>query len=86
MTGSNPTIAPGGFIGYDDVGTTTGCAFDQEKNPALNGVGDSGTSGSNQIAAVDTKSLDSNICGSYRGGHTLSKVDAKEALIRQMEI
>ena len=79
VTGSNPTIAPGGFIGYDDVGTTTGCAFDQEKNPALNGVGDSGTSGSNQIAAVDTKSLYSNICGSYLGGHTLSKVDAKEA-------
>ena len=79
VTGSNPTIAPGGFIGYDDDGTTAGCAFDQEKNPALNGVGDSGTSGSNQIAAVDTKSLDSNICGSYRGGHTLSKVDAKEA-------
>lgn len=80
VTGSNPTIAPGGFIGYDDVGTTTGCAFDQEKNPALNGVGeDSGTAGSNQIAAVDTKSLNSNICGSYNGGHTLSKVDAKEA-------
>ena len=79
VTGSNPTIAPGGFIGYDDGGTTAGCAFDQEKNPALNGVGDSGTSGSNQIAAVDKKSLDSNICGSYRGGHTLSKVDAKEA-------
>ena len=79
VTGSNLTIAPGGFIGYDDVGTTTGCAFDQEKNPALNGVGDSGTSGSNQIAAVDTKSLNSNICGSYNGGHTLSKVDAKEA-------
>lgn len=80
VTGSHPTIAPGGFIGYDDVGTTTGCAFDQEKNPALNGVGeDSGTPGSNQIAAVDTKSLNSNICGSYNGGHTLSKVDAKEA-------
>ena len=79
VTGSHPTIAPGGFIGYDDVGTTAGCAFDQEKNPALNGVGDSGTSGSNQIAAVDTKSLNSNICGSYNGGHTLSKVDAKEA-------
>ncbi len=79
VTGSHSTIAPGGFIGYDDGGTTAGCAFDQEKNPVLNGVGDSGTSGSNQIAAVDTKSLDSNICGSYRGGHTLSKVDAKEA-------
>ena len=79
VTGSHQTIAPGGFIGYDDGGTTAGCAFDQEKNPALNGVGDGGTSGSNQIAAVDTKSLDSNICGSYRGGHTLSKVDAKEA-------
>ena len=80
VTGSNPTIAPGGFIGYDDGGTTAGCAFDQEKNPALNGVGeDSGTPGSNQIAAVDTKSLNSNICGSYNGGHTLSKVDAKEA-------
>ena len=77
---SHPTIAPGGFIGYDDGGTTAGCVFNQEKNPALNGVGDdSGTSGSNQIAAVDTKSLLSNICGSYRGGHTLSKVDAKEA-------
>ena len=79
VTGSNPTIAPGGFIGYDDVGTTAGCAFDQEKNPTLNGVGDVKTSGSNQIAAVDTKSLNSNICGSYKGGHTLSKVDAKEA-------
>ena len=79
VTGSHSTIAPGGFIGYDDGGTTAGCAFDQEKNPALNGVGDSRTPGSNQIAAVDTKSLDSNICGSYRGGHTLSKVDAKEA-------
>ena len=79
VTGSHPTIAPGGFIGYDDGGTTAGCAFDQEKNPALNGVGDSGTSGSNQIAAVDTKSLNSNICGSYNGGHTLSKVDAKKA-------
>ena len=79
VTGSHSTIVPGGFIGYDDGGTTAGCAFDQEKNPVLNGVGDSGTSGSNQIAAVDTKSLDSNICGSYRGGHTLSKVDAKEA-------
>ena len=80
VTGSHPTIAPGGFIGYDDGGTTAGCAFDQEKNPALNGVGEDGkTPGSNQIAAVDTKSLDSNICGSYRGGHTMSKVDAKEA-------
>ena len=79
VTGSHPTIAPGGFIGYDDGGTTAGCAFDQEKNPALNGVGDSRTPGSNQIAAVDTKSLSSNICGSYLGGHTLSKVDAKEA-------
>ena len=79
VTGSHSTIAPGGFIGYDDGGTTAGCAFDQEKNPALNGVGDSRTPGSNQIAAVDTKSLNSNICGSYRGGHTLSKVDAKEA-------
>ena len=80
VTGSHPTIAPGGFIGYDDGGTTAGCAFDQEKNPALNGVGEDGkTPGSNQIAAVDTKSLNSNICGSYRGGHTLSKVDAKEA-------
>ena len=28
---------------------------------------------------MDTKSLNSNICGSYNGGHTLSKVDAKEA-------
>ena len=79
VTGSHPTIAPGGFIGYDNNGTTAGCAFDQEKNPALNGVGAGGTSGSNQIAAVDTKSLNSNICGSYNGGHTLSKVDAKEA-------
>ncbi len=79
VTGSHSTIAPGGFIGYDDGGTTAGCAFDQEKNPALNGVGDVKASGSNQIAAVDTKSLNSNICGSYNGGHTLSKVDAKEA-------
>ena len=46
----------------------------------LNDVGaDSGTPGSNQIKAADTTSLLSNICGSYLGGHTLSKVDRKEA-------
>ena len=80
VTGSHPTIAPGGFIGYDNNGTTAGCAFDKKKNPSLNDVGaDSGTPGSNQIKAADTTSLLSNICGSYLGGHTLSKVDRKEA-------
>lgn len=80
VTGSHPTIAPGGFIGYDNNGTTAGCAFDKKKNPSLNAVGaDSGTPGSNQIKAADTTSLLSNICGSYLGGHTLSKVDRKEA-------
>lgn len=80
VTGSHPTIAPGGFIGYDNNGITAGCAFDKKKNPSLNGVGaDSGTPGSNQIKAADTTSLLSNICGSYLGGHTLSKVDRKEA-------
>ena len=80
VTGSHPTIAPGGFIGYDNNGTTAGCAFDKKKNPSLNGVGaDSGTPGSNQIKAADTTSLLSNICGSYLGGHTLSKVNRKEA-------
>lgn len=70
----------GGFIGYDNNGITAGCAFDKKKNPSLNGVGaDSGTPGSNQIKAADTTSLLSNICGSYLGGHTLSKVDRKEA-------
>ena len=80
VTGSHPTIAPGGFIGYDNNGTTAGCAFDKKKNPSLNDVGaDSGSPGSNQIKAADTNSLLSNICGSYLGGHTLSKVDRKEA-------
>lgn len=80
VTGSHPTIAPGGFIGYDNNGTTAGCAFDKKKNPSLNAVGaDSGTPGSNQIKAADTTSLLSNICGSYLGGHTLSKIDRKEA-------
>ena len=80
VTGSHPTIAPGGFIGYDNNGTTAGCAFDKKKNPSLNDVGaDSGTPGSNQIKAADTTSLLSNICGSYLGGHTLSKVGRKEA-------
>lgn len=80
VTGSHPTIAPGGFIGYDNNGTTAGCAFDKKKNPSLNDVGaDSGTPGSNQIKAADTTSLLSNICGSYLGGHTLSKVDRKDA-------
>lgn len=79
VTGSHPTIAPGGFIGYNN-GTTAGCAFDKKKNPSLNDVGaDSGTPGSNQIKAADTTSLLSNICGSYLGGHTLSKVGRKEA-------
>lgn len=90
VTGSHPTIAPGGFIGYDNNGTTAGCAFDKKKNPSLNAVGaDSGTPGSNQIKAADRTGWHSDAdnhwntceCGEKinQSGHSFTWVIDKEA-------
>lgn len=43
VTGSNPDIPAGGFLGLDAGGTTEECSFDGEKNAALAAVGETDT-------------------------------------------
>lgn len=70
---------PGGFIAFDEKGTTNGCSFDKSKNADINGVGRVGTEGINDIAAETTQKVLSNICIDYYDGHDSKTVSAKEA-------
>ena len=70
---------PGGFIAFDEKGTTNGCSFDKTKNADINGVGSVGTEGINDIAAETTQKVLSNICIDYYDGHDSKTVSAKEA-------
>ena len=70
---------PGGFIAFDEKGTTNGCSFDKTKNADINGVGRVGTEGINDIAAETTQKVLSNICIDYYDGHDSKTVSAKEA-------
>lgn len=45
VTGSNEYAKAGGFVAFDDNGTTEGCSFDKTKNPTLDGVGSAETAG-----------------------------------------
>ena len=70
---------PGGFIAFDEKGTTNGCSFDKTKNADINGVGCVGTEGINDIAGETTQKVLSNICRDYYDGHNSITVSAKEA-------
>ena len=70
---------PGGFIAFDEKGTTKGCSFDKTKNADINGVGCVGTEGINDIAGETTQKVLSNICRDYYDGHNSITVSAKEA-------
>lgn len=72
VKGIHPTIPAGGFIGYDDSKKTVACSFDTLKNPSLNGVGEVGNDGSNEIAAVNASKVLENICEDYYDGHAYS--------------
>ncbi|MBW7571632.1 DUF5018 domain-containing protein [Caproiciproducens faecalis] len=75
----HPDIQAGGFIGYDNGGTTTACMFDATKNPSLTGVGQTEIEGSNDIKADSSSSVLSQICTDVLTGHDISKVEAKAA-------
>ncbi len=70
---------PGGFIAFDEKGTTKGCSFDKTKNADINGVGCVGTEGINDIAGETTQKVLSNICRDYYDGHNSITISAKEA-------
>ena len=72
VTGAHPTIAAGGFLGYDGGGSTTGCAFDNTVNPDLEGIGAVGTAGVHEIAGQSTEDISATICQDYYGGHDYS--------------
>ena len=74
VTGAHPTIPAGGFVGYWDDATLTGCSFDADKNPGLNSVGEGTVPGEDAIAAVSTSQVLRNICEDYYGGHSLVHV------------
>ncbi len=74
VTGAHPTIPAGGFVGYWDAATLTGCSFHADKNPGLNSVGEGTVPGEDAIAAVSTSQVLRNICEDYYGGHSLVHV------------
>lgn len=69
VTGSNEYAKAGGFVAFDDNGTTEGCSFDKTKNPTLDGVGSAETAGKNDIASKDTDELLADICTGLFGSH-----------------
>lgn len=69
VTGSNEYAKAGGFIAYDDNGTTEGCSFDKTKNPTLDGVGSAETAGTNDIVSKNTDELLADICTEFFGSH-----------------
>ncbi len=69
VTGSNPDIPAGGFLGLDAGGTTEECSFDGEKNAALAAVGETDTGGTHDIAKAGTAGALAGICRDYYGGH-----------------
>ena len=68
----------GGFVGTHTEGTYTDCSFDSEKNPGLAAYGE-GDEATVPVVAGTTIEVSGNLCKNIYGGHTLSKVDAKEA-------
>lgn len=85
VTGSNQYGAAGGFVASDENGTTTGCSFDQTKNPLLTSVGNTVTQGTNDITPKTTDEVLADICNDYFGGHAYQKawtID-KEATCQQ---
>ena len=79
ITASSKDHAAGGFIGFDAGGTASGCSFDSVKNLNMQGVGETGTEGTNDISGLKTQEVLANICNDYHGGHSIIKVEAKDA-------
>ena len=78
VTAASPDYKAGGFVGTHTEGTYTDCSFDSEKNPGLTAYG-KGDEATVPVVAGTTIEVSGNLCKNIYGGHTLSKVDAKEA-------
>ncbi|MFW5556157.1 MAG: hypothetical protein ACOCN3_14525, partial [Roseburia inulinivorans] len=78
VTAASTDYKAGGFVGTHTVGTYTDCSFDSEKNPGLAAYGE-GDEATVPVVAGTTIEVSGNLCKNIYGGHTLSKVDAKEA-------
>ena len=78
VTAASPDYKAGGFVGTHTEGTYTDCSFDSEKNPGLAAYGE-GDEAAVPVVAGTTTAVLGNLCKNIYGGHTLSKVDAKEA-------
>ena len=78
VTAASPDYKAGGFVGTHTEGTYTDCSFDSEKNPGLAAYGE-GDEAAVPVVAGTTIEVSGNLCKNIYGGHTLSKVDAKEA-------
>ena len=78
VTAASPDYKAGGFVGTHTEGTYTDCSFDSEKNPGLAAYGE-GDETAVPVVAGTTIEVSGNLCKNIYGGHTLSKVDAKEA-------
>ena len=78
VTAASPDYKAGGFVGTHTEGTYTDCSFDSEKNPGLAAYGE-GDEATVPVVAGTTIEVSGNLCKNIYGGHTLSKVDAKEA-------
>ena len=68
----------GGFIAVGDGSSAASCSFDNEKNPALSGVG-AIVSGTYGATGAKTAEVLSNICTDYYGGHDMKAVAAEKA-------
>ncbi len=78
VTAASPDYKAGGFVGTHTEGIYTDCSFDSEKNPGLAAYG-KGDEVAVPVVAGTTIEVSGNLCKNIYGGHTLSKVDAKEA-------
>lgn len=67
VRGGTDVHPAGGFVGYADSGTITGCAFSVESNPGLNAVGEPIAADIFTIDAADTDEVLAGVCGIF--GH-----------------
>lgn len=64
----------GGFVGYNVVGTTEKCYYDETLNPDISAVGNK-----QNIESSSKEDILYNICEQINGKHDLEKIEAKPA-------
>lgn len=71
ITNAHPTIKAGGFVGFDNEGTTKKCMFDKTINATLSSISTIGTAGTNDIKEGTTKENKIGICVDILDGHKI---------------